>query len=1431
MNWRKLITGRPKKVLIGLMIFFAVFTLFGFFGLPPIAKILLTKKLSQALHREVTIQQIKTNPYSLSLTVRGFLVKDRGGSEKFASCDEIYLNLESISVVKLALVLREIRLKQPYLNIKRNEDSSYNFSDLLEEKEPKIAEKPADKLKPLRFSLNNIRIENGSIDFWDGPEQTKHAVRELHIGIPFLSSIPSNIDIFVQPALSAKVNGTPFEIEGKTKPFADSRETSFDISIKDLDIPYYLAYLPLKLNFKITSAYLDTDGKISFVEYKDKGSSLTVSGNVSLKKVALDDEQKNPLFRLPLLQVEIAPSEPLKKVFHLSKVSIQSPELEARRDSKGVLNIASFLPEKKEAQPPPQPEKKGDQDSLSIDVDEVQLTGGKVSFSDLSRKNPFKTLLSPIELKVDHFSNGKDKKTAYTLSITSEVKENITLQGELSVEPLWAEGGLEIKSVPLKKYSPYYQDQVLFNLEEGRLNFSTRYKYAKGEREPEISLSGLSVILNSLRLKRPDEKEDFLKIPVLSVKDTLVDVSQKKLTVGIFSTEKGMLALNRLKNGEFDLQKLFPPSPPKEEPPGQKKGKEEEKQWTVALDKISVDQYTVKMGDQSLSQPTTLTGEKIAIRGEKISTAKNAQGKLSLSLLLDRNTNLSTKNTVGLDPLRINGSLEVKNFVLKKYSPYYREKILFDIDEGNVDLFTSYHYSKTDKDTVTKLAGLSVFLKTLKLKKRDEQEAFADIPMLAIQNTGIDLNQKEVSVGEFSTQKGTLLIRRLKDGELNLQSLFPRASAIVQLGKREEKQEKKEEKPTPGKAEQVEKPWLVKMGKVSVDDYTIKSEDQTPAEPVTVMIDGLRLRGDNLSTAEGQKGNASLNLRLNQRGQISAEGTVGINPISANLKTNLKDIELKPFQPYFTDKVKITVTDGALSTAGNLTLGYSDKKELKAAYNGEGALNNFASIDKQDAEDVMKMESLALSDLHFDSDPFSIGIKGIALSNFYTRVLINADGTLNLQQIFGGEGTKKEAPAKKEPLKKEPPPTASDGKMAEKSPRNIKIEAVTLQGGTIDFSDKSVNPEYSGKLSEIGGRVSGLSSEETSLADMELRGKLNDYAPLEITGKINPLKKDLYVDLKARFKDIDLSPMTPYSGKYAGYTIEKGKLSFDLKYLIDKRKLDSTNVISLDQFTFGDRVESPTATKLPVKLAIALLKDRNGEIKLDIPVSGSLDDPKFSIWRIVLQVIVNLITKAATSPFALLGAVFGGGEELSYLEFDYGLATISEPNLKKIDTLIKALSDRPALKLDIEGHVDLERDREGLKQFLFQRKLKAEKLKEIVKKKQPAVPVDEVRIDPKEYEKYLKLAYKEEKFPKPKNFLGMAKDIPGPEMEKLILTHIEVKESDLRALANLRAMNVRGAILKPGKIEPERIFILEPKSLSPEKKEKLKDSRVELKLK
>jgi hypothetical protein len=965
-----------KKFLKWSIVFLAVFTIVGFFGLPPLLKSLLVRTLSENLHREVAIKKINFNPYTLSLTVNGCSIKDRSTAGTFFSIDELFIDIQSLSALKRALILKEIRVTKPFINLIRRPDLSYNFTDLIENKGSKVQEKS----KPLRFAFNNIKIVNGSIDFWDGPKQTRHTVRNLNITIPFISNIGHYIDTFVQPAFSAKINETPYILKGETKPFADSHETTFDVIINDLNIPYYLAYVPLKMNFKILSGYVDAKTKVSFVQYRDRKPSLTVTGDVAFKKIVADDESNNPLLRLPLLNLALATTEPIAQKIHLSKVSLQSPELYIRRHKTGTTNIESLFPKEKEAKIAAAKEE--NPAPVSIDIDEIQIAEGKFSF--------------------------------------------------------------------------------------------------------------------------------------------------------------------------YDFQS---------------------------------------------SQPVTLVAENLDLKGENISTAKNSKGKLSLSF------------------------------------------------------------------------------------------------------------------------------------------------------------------------------------------------------------------------------------RLNKKGIISTSGTIGIAPVSANLKIDLKDIGIGLLQPYFTDKVKITVTDGSISTIGDLTLGYSKEKGMDATYSGKASMSNFSSIDKLNADDFLKWKSLSLSDIGVGYNPTYINIKGVALADFYARLIINPDGTLNLQEILEKNGSKREATSSNQ--KKEEVASPPD----DREPLNIKVDHITLQGGGIECSDRSFKPGYSAKLTEIGGRISGLSSEEATLADVELRGKLNDYAPIEIMGKINPLKEDLFVDLKARFKDMDLSGVTPYSGKYIGYTIQKGQLSFELSYLIVKRKLDSQNQVFIDQLTLGDRVESPDATKLPVKLAIALLKDRKGEIKLDIPVSGYIDDPQFSVGKIILKILTNLIEKAATAPFALLGAVFGGGEELSYVEFDYGILTLTEPNIKKLDTLIKALYDRPSLKLDIEGHVDIEKDREGLKQYLFNRKLKAQKLNEMVKKGLPAPSVDELEIDSQEYEKYLKMAYKAEKFSKPQNVLGFVKDLPSSEMEKLMLTNTVVQDENLRLLASQRAMKVRDTILKSEQVDPERVFIIEPSILSPEKKETVKDSRVDLRLK
>ncbi|MBP1720435.1 MAG: hypothetical protein H6Q43_3873, partial [Deltaproteobacteria bacterium] len=454
--------------------------------------------------------------------------------------------------------------------------------------------------------------------------QKKHTVSDLKVGVPFLSNIPYEVETFVQPALSAKVNGALYAFHGQSKPFAESRETTLDIEISDLDIPYYLAYVPLQMKMKILSAYLDVKAKFTFLQEKGKSPSANLSGDLALKKIAIDDPQKNPLVRLPRMDVSVISARPLFKVFHLKKISIQSPEVEIRRGPKGDLEIQSLIPkgEDKKTSVKPEPEAS----PLSLDIDEIEMTGGKITFTDFSRKKPFKTVLSPVDAKIEHFGNGKEKKGNYTLAVKTEAKEEVQLAGDFSLVPLQGNGKIEIKGIPLKKYSPYYQEFILFDLVDGRLDFSTGYQYRQGEKEMAVSLKEMAAFLKSLRLKKEGEKEDFLAIPALSIQDTEVDLGGKTLGIGSFATEKGRLSVQRLKSGEIDLQKLIPPPPPKDEKAPSGKEAQDDKKWVVSLGKAKIDQYTLKMTDSTPAQPTSVILEKVAVRAENISTAKNRMG-------------------------------------------------------------------------------------------------------------------------------------------------------------------------------------------------------------------------------------------------------------------------------------------------------------------------------------------------------------------------------------------------------------------------------------------------------------------------------------------------------------------------------------------------------------------------------------------------------------------------------------------------------------------------------------------------------------------------------------------------------------------------------------------------------------------------------------
>jgi hypothetical protein len=377
-------------------------------------------------------------------------------------------------------------------------------------------------------------------------------------------------------------------------------------------------------------------------------------------------------------------------------------------------------------------------------------------------------------------------------------------------------------------------------------------------------------------------------------------------------------------------------------------------------------------------------------------------------------------------------------------------------------------------------------------------------------------------------------------------------------------------------------------------------------------------------------------------------------------------------------------------------------------------------------------------------------------------------------------------------------------------PADIQLGSITLHGGHIDYSDFFIKPNYRANLTDVSGSVGAFGTSSTAPADVLVVGQINSSSPINITGSINPLAPLAAVDIKAKADGIVLTQLTAYSVKYTGYPITKGTLTVDVHYQLANQILTATNHIFLDQLTFGDRVESSTAKNLPIRLAVAILKDSKGQINLDVPVSGSLNDPQFSLGGVIFHAFMNILTKAITAPFRLLTSAIGdiagaGGsnEDLSYVEFAPGRATLTDVARKRLDAVAVALNARPALKLSISGRVDPEIDKAGLHEA------KVDDLVIARLKDSEGADAAQGQIPPDLYDKYLKKVYKAAKFEKPTNAVGLNKSLPPDEMKKLLVTNMPVSDDDLKKLADARAEAVRTYL--GTKIDPTRLVVAPPK--------------------
>ncbi len=1170
---------RTRKIAIWIVSTVAVFgILFGLIA-PPLIRSLLADQLSKKLHREVSIEQIKINPYAMTIAVRGFLVKQRESPGTAFSFDELFVNLNLQSLLRVAPVIEDLRLVKPYLNLVRNTDYKYNFQDLIDE----FTSGPAGP-KP-SFAVYNIQISDGKADFDDRPEQTKHAITGLKIGIPFLSSLPSDLKIKVKPEFAAVVNGAPFHFVGdSTTPFADTIETSLALTIANFELAKYMEYSPVELNFTVPSGRLDVNLTASFRTSKNQPPRLALTGNLAVKDFAMQSSGGEPLVKLPALDVSIDNFDVFAKKLGLKTVAAQGLELHVARARDGSLNFSDLVTPPAEAAAP---EPKQESNPFVYRIDEIAIDAATIHLTDEQPPQPYKTRLENFTVKLAGLSNEAGKQADVELSFESAAKEKFSHHGMFQLTPLQAQGKIEIAGLRPGALRPYYQDAVAAEIKEGLFDLSTEYSFAETDERSEIKLTHLNANLRTLRLELAGESQPLFRIVSLALKDGNIDLDKKSIVIGALEGKDGVGYVQRGADGRLSYEKIVKPAEPQPEAAG---------------------------------------------------TAKKAP-----------------------------------------------------------------------------------------------QE------------------------------------------------------------------------------------WQIEAKRIALDRFKVTLDDRTPATPVKLSLSDLSLRGENLSNAKNHPGMITVRARVNDSGSVRLAGPVGAVPFSAKLAVGGGNLELLPFQPYIQDQVNFLLTGGRVQTKGNLIV---DAANSPLTLNYDGSLNiaDFAMVEKSNAQDLLKWKSLNLDAIEYRLEPFRLRIGEISLAEFYSRLILGADGKINLQNLV----VQKEEPSSatlnaEKPAQEAPKPAATGPQKA------ISIGKINLQSGNVNFSDYFIKPNYSANLTDVQGSISELKPDAPGTID--LQAKLNNAAPVLIKGKVNPLAKEIFLDLVANATDIELSPLTPYSAKYVGYGIEKGKLSFNVKYKLDNRKLNAENKFVLNQLTFGDKVESPDATQLPVLLAVALLKDRNGVIDVDLPISGSLDDPQFSVGGIVWRIIVNIITKAVTAPFSLLAGAFGGGsngEDLSYIEFGNGRATINQAGQAKIATLARALNNRPALRLEITGRVDPTTDRDGLLRAGLERKVKAQKLKDLVRRGEKPKSLDDVVIEKSEYAQYLKAAYGEESFPKPRNFIGLARDLPVAEMEKLMLQHAKVGDEELRQLADRRAQTVREALLASGQVDAERLLIVAAKPLSNEEKSKMK---------
>ena len=741
--------------------------------------------------------------------------------------------------------------------------------------------------------------------------------------------------------------------------------------------------------------------------------------------------------------------------------------------------------------------------------------------------------------------------------------------------------------------------------------------------------------------------------------------------------------------------------------------KTDKKSWPLLVRRLAISDARLSYSDASRAEPfTTIIGPTtVSLLNFYTGGPKQAPGEFAATS--ESGESFAWRGALSFAPLRSSGEVTLGKITLKKYAPYYSERVKFDLRDGQLDMALHYDFSLEEGKPSLRISNGRIALQSLQIAKRGGAEPVVALKQLEFTGVTATWPKISVDVARAAMIGGSISLQRTTEGIDLVDLLTPivaEAAPAVALAL-----------PPPAASTP---PIDAKVTEISIRDLAVNVDDLTTPRPTRHELTELTcdLRNFSLATPATPLP-FGFKAKLAPEGMIHAAGTIALKPFKAELGLELNNISLANVSPYAESFVNLRIGRGALTTALNLRLELPPGLAPVMAVQGDVNVDQFAAFDAASVDMIAGWKSLAIKGLEYDSSPAKLMISEITWSDLSGHLIVNNDGTVNLAAAL-------KPPGAPEPAVTMPKPSATKPVVSESL--FITLDRLVLDNAAFEFVDRSVQPNVQVSLNELSGEIDGLASSDLARASVDLHGKIDGVAPVTVTGKINPLSAQAFTDLKVSMKSMELVPVGPYVGKFAGYELARGTLNLDLKCSVAQRKVESTNVVTIDHFTFGNATNSPDATPLPVRLAVALLRDTSGRIVLDVPVQGSLDDPNFRIGRVVLRVLTNLLTKVATSPFTLISSMFGGGkdQDLSSLLCTAGETDPqSEDEVKKLDVVAKALLGRPMLNLEIVGGFDRIADGPALREKTLENEMRTIILADR-RMVDPDITLDQIQLEP-----------------------------------------------------------------------------------------------------